>query len=386
MAREPLAVVAGIAETPVGHVPEMTAQEMLLTSIVDAVADAGLTLADVDGLYTAGTRVDHLTTSSSALAEALDLRPRICLTMPIGGMQFTASVYQAAALIKAGIASTIVCACADNPLSSMQREGTVERFAEDAAHPEFEAPYGAAVFSLYALIAQRQMYQYGTTEEQMSMVSVQLRENASRNPKAQKRDSITVDDVMNSPMISTPFRRLHCSLISDGGGAVVVTSADRVKDMLKEPVYLLGAGESRHHLYISQAHDLTYSSASRSSEIALKEAGISASELDFACFYDSYAMMPIIGLEAIGICGSGEGGDFVEDGNIAPDGALPINPHGGMLSYAHPGRSGGWLNMLEAIRQLRREALGVQLSADVGLVQANAGVESGEITLIFGRG
>jgi acetyl-CoA acetyltransferase len=378
-----LAAIVGLGETPVGSVPYMTTQEMFLTSILDAIEDSGLSIDDVDGLYTAGTRADPFLTGSAALAEALDLRPKFCLTMPIGGMQPISAIYQAAAMIEAGVASVIVLSSCDNPLTGWKRGGTIERFAEHAAHPEFEAPYGAAVFSLYAQIAQRHMYEFGTTEEQMSRVSVQLRENALRHPKAQTTTRITIDEVMSSPMISSPFRRLHCSQISDGGGAIVLTSADRAKDCRKKPVYLIGAGESRDHLYVSQARDLTKSSARLSSKIAYEQADIGPQDLDFACLYDAYAMMPIIGLESIGACPRGEGGPFVEDGNIAPGGTLPINPHGGLLSYAHPGRSGGWLNMIEAIRQLGGEAGERQLPAELGLVQANAGVGSGEVTLIL---
>ena len=380
---EPIAAIVGLGETPIGHVPHMSTQEMMITSILDAVEEAGLSVDDVDGIFTASTRAEPFMTGSAAIAEALNLRPDVCQTMPIGGLQPLSMVYQAAAMIQSGFANVVALACCDNPLSGWKPDGTIEKFAEHASHPEFEAPYGATVFSLYAQIAQRHMYEFGTTEEQMSMVSVQLRENAGRHPKAQRREPISLDDVMQSPMISSPFRRLHCSQISDGGGAVVLTSPERARDRPTKPVFLVGAGESRHHLYVSQADDLTYSSAAVSSKKAFARAGMAPADLDFACLYDSYAMMPIVALEAIGVCARGEGGPFVEDGNIAPSGLLPINPHGGLLSYAHPGRSGGWLNMIEAVRQLRGQAGDRQLDANLGLVQANAGVISGEVTLLL---
>lgn len=375
--------IVGLGETPVGHVPDMTTQEMLLRSITAAVDDAGLTMDEIDGIYTAGTRVDLDKSTTSSLAEQLNIRPKVLMTMPIGGLQFGASIYQAACLIESGVIDNMVLACADNPLSGLSSAGTIDRYAFDAAHPEFEAPYGAAVFSLYALIAARHMHEYGTTDEQMAAVTVAMRRNAARHPNAVMRTPVTVDDVLASPMISTPYRRLNCSLISDGGGAVVISRAERAKDLKNRPVYLLGAGESRDHMYISQAEDILYSSAQRSSEIAYAEAGLTPSDLDFACVYDAYGMMTIVSIEAIGICAKGEGGPFVESEGIAYDGKFCVNPHGGLIAYAHPGRSGGWLNTIEAIHQLRGDAGERQLPATVGLVQSNASCCSGQVTLIM---
>lgn len=378
------AAIIGVGETAVGIVPGSTAIGLSIEAIRLALDDAGLTLDDIDGLYTAVSRVDSQT-GSAMLSEHLGIYPSFALSMPVGGMQLTATIYQAAAMVEAGIANTILCVCADNLLSGMTRSGAVDHYA-DTGHPDFETPMGAMIPSLYALAAQRHMYEYGTTSEQLAAVAVQFRENAGRHPKAQKREPITIEDVLNSRMIASPFHLLDCSLISDGGCAFIVTSAERARDARKPPIWLLGAGEGRAHQNISQSPSLAHFAAREGSQRAYAMAGLSPDDIDVALLYDPFTISPILSLEALGFCPRGEGGRFVADGNIAPNGKIPVNPHGGLLSYAHPGRPGGVLLLVEAIHQLRREADARQIAgAETAIVQANAGITSGEVTLILGR-
>jgi len=379
------AAIIGVGETAVGVLPESTAIGLYIEAAELALEDAGLKWSDIDGLYTAVSRVDAHQTGSAALAEHLGLRPKFALSMPVGGMQVTACIYQAAAMVLAGIADNIMVICADNLLSAMSRAGAVDHYA-DTGHPDFENPLGAMIPSLYALAAQRHMHEYGTTSEQLASVAVQFRQNASRHPKAHKRMLITIEDVLNSKMIATPFHMLDCSLISDGGCAFIITRADRAKDARQVPVYLLGAGEARAHQHISQSPSLTSFAALESSDRAFRMAQLGPKDIDVAMLYDPFTISPIISLESLGFCPVGEGGRFVEDGNIAPSGIIPVNTHGGLLSYAHPGRPGGVLLVVEAIRQLRGEAGDRQISdAEIALVQANAGITSGEVTLILGK-
>jgi acetyl-CoA acetyltransferase len=187
-------------------------------------------------------------------------------------------------------------------------------------------------------------------------------------------------------MIATPFHVLECSLISDGGGAVVVTSADRAKHCRHEPIWLLGAGEARTHLHIAEAEDLTRLANIDSGRRAFRMAGLAPKDVDFACLYDPFAIVPIVTVEGLGFCGRGEGGPFFESGATFPEGSLPVNPHGGLMSYAHPGRPGALLGLIEAVSQLRHDADGRQVKdAEVAVVHGNAGVLAGEVTLVLGR-
>jgi acetyl-CoA acetyltransferase len=379
------AAIIGVGETAVGILPESTALGLYVEAAELALADAGMKWSDIDGLYTAVSRVDPHPTGSAALAEHLGLRPKFALSMPVGGMQVTACIYQAAAMVLAGIADNIMVICADNLLSGMSRAGAVDHYA-DTGHPDFENPMGAMIPSLYALAAQRHMHEYGTTPEQLAAVAVQFRQNAGRHPKAHKRTPITIEDVLDSKMIATPFHMLDCSLISDGGCAFIITSAERARDARQTPVFLLGAGEGRAHQHMSQSPSLTSFAAREASQRAYAMAGLGPKDIDVAMLYDPFTISPIISLESLGFCPVGEGGRFVEDGHIAPTGSIPVNTHGGLLSYAHPGRPGGVLLVVEAMRQLRREAAERQIpDAEIALVQANAGITSGEVTLILGR-
>jgi acetyl-CoA acetyltransferase len=378
--------VAGAGESDLGILPHLSSRDLFVQAITRAVANAGLELSMVDGIYTANARFQEKETSAAALAEYMGLAPRISITLPVGGIQFVSAIYHAAAVINAGLAETIVLAAADSAYSGLKRGGAVESYADSGAQHPYESGAEPPLYGLYALIAQRHMYEFGTTEEQLAMVSVQMRANALRHPGAQTREPLTVAQVLQSRMISTPYRLLNCSLISDGGAAVVLTSAGRVIQDGRPAVRIRGVGQTHPYLFLSQAADLTRTGCADAGRAAYAMAGVKAADIDLACVYDPYSIGPIMALEALGFCDQGEGGPFVESGAIAPDGIIPVNPHGGLLSYCHPGRPGGLMLVVEAVRQLAGEAPGRQVDdAELAIVHAHSGIASGDVVMILGR-
>ena len=376
--------IAGVGSTAVGRVPGKSALELTMDAAEAALADAGLQWKDIDGLYTTESRVDKLSTAAPNLAEHVGIHPSFVMTMPTGGMQFVSAIFQGAAAIEAGLATTVMLICADNMLTGRGSAGAVDHFAE-TGHPRFENVFGATIPSLYALIAQRHMHEYGTTVEQLAAVTVQMRANAAKHPGAQMREPVTVKDVLASRMITSPLRRLNCALISDGGVAFILTSSERAADLRSRPVTILGAGEGRSHMHVTQAANLARLGARDSSRRAFEMAGVSAKDFDVAFLYDAFSILPILSLEALGFCGEGEGGPFVEAGHVAPTGRIPMNPHGGCLGYGNPGRPGGFTHVAEAVWQLRGQAKGIQIpDAKLAVFQGNAGILSGEFTLVLG--
>ena len=253
-------------------------------------------------------------------------------------------------------------------------------------HPEFETPYGPTVPAYYALIARAHMAAYGTTEAQFAAVAVSCRAHAARNAKAQMREPITVEDVLASRMIADPLHLLDCSLVSDGGAAIILTSADRAGDFPHAPVYLLGAGEGHGHEHISQARSLTTSAAVESGQRAFDMAGLRPADIDVAQIYDCFTPVVLVELEDLGFCAKGEAGAFVIDGHTAPGGSLPMNTNGGLLSYCHPGNPGSMFGLTEAVFQLRHQAGVRQVDgAETALVHGQGGIMSSHATLVLGR-
>jgi acetyl-CoA acetyltransferase len=230
------------------------------------------------------------------------------------------------------------------------------------------------------------MHEFGTQPEQLAEIAVAARAHAALNPTAQKRDPITVEDVMASRLIADPLRLLDCSLVSDGGSAVVMTSAERARDLAQDPVYLLGVGEGHNHEHISAARSLTTSAAREAGERAYAMAGLSAKDMDFAQLYDCFTPTVLVELEDLGFCAKGEGGEFAASGALKPGGALPVNTHGGLLSHSHAGNPGSMFALTESIWQLRHSAGDRQVAdAQVGLVHAQGGIMSSHTALILGR-
>lgn len=377
--------IVGAADTEVGVLPGRSPTELCVEAALLALADAGLDKADVDGLITCNSFAEPIMYHAEAIAEYLQIFPSMCMTVNTGGGTTVSVLQHAAAAIASGAASTIVISKADSLRSFMSREQAMLSQAS-TGHPQYEQPYGSSVPAYYALIAQAHMAEYGTTAEQYAEAAVSARLHAQRNPTAQMRDPVTVEDVLASRLIADPLRLLDCSLVSDGGSALVLTAAERAKDLPRDPVYLLGFGEGHSHEHISQAASLTTSAAVESGRRAFAQAGVTPQQLDFAQIYDCFTPTVLIQLEDLGFCGKGEGGAFLQSGATRPGGAMPVNTHGGMLAHCHPGNPGSMFALTEAVWQLRHCASERQVpGAEVGLVHAQGGIMSSHATVILGR-
>jgi acetyl-CoA acetyltransferase len=371
------AVIVGAAESDLGEVgPGFTPLDLIGQATERALADAGLEKRDVDGLFSASVYYQMPTLSAG---EYLGIRPRYSDATMMGGSSFISHLLHATAALEAGLCEVALITYASTQLS----EGGF-RGVSDPPNP-YETPYGPRYpVSMYALAASRHMHEYGTTRKQLAEVAVAAREWAKLNPKAFMRDDLTVEDVLASRMVSSPLSILDCCLVTDGGGALLVTSSERAKDLRKPPVYLLGAGDAHWHRNISQMPDLTVTAAADSGRRAYEMAGVGPQDVALAMLYDAFTINPILFLEDLGFCKKGEGGAFVEGGRIAPGGEVAVNTNGGGLSYNHPGMY-GLLLLIEAVRQLRGECGERQVEGvDVALAHGNGGVLSSQVTAVLG--
>jgi acetyl-CoA acetyltransferase len=373
--------IAGVAESECGQGSNLTLLQHQALAAKRALDDAGLNKEEVDGVMA----VDFLGLPSLQVAEYLGIRPRFTDTTVTGGSAFETLVEHAALAISAGLSQVVLITYGSTLWSDRRR--VTEGGGIDPRMPaaQFETVYGdLSPISAYALAAQRHMHEYGTTGEQLAEVAVTARRWAALNPRALMREAITIDDVLRSPMISSPLHRLDCCVMTDGGGAVIVTSAERARDLRKKPVYVLGSGFSSTHLSISQMGDLTTTGAVESSRRAYDISGIRPDEIDVVELYDSFTISVVMALEDLGFCKKGEGGSFVGGGRVGPGGQLPINTSGGGLAYTHPGALGIFL-IIEAVRQLRGECLDRQVTdARLALVHGIGGWLSSHATLILG--
>jgi acetyl-CoA acetyltransferase len=369
--------IVGAAESDLGEVgPGFTPLDLIGQAASRALEDAGLNREEVDGLFSASVYYQMPTLS---VGEYLGIRPRYSDATMMGGSSFVSHLLHAASAIVAGLCEVALIAYASTQLSDGGFRGV-----SDPPDP-YETPYGPRYpVSMYALAASRHMYRYGTTREQLAEVAVAAREWAKLNPKAFRRDHLSVEDVLSSRMISSPLSLLDCCLVTDGGGALILVSAERAEELRKPPVYVLGVGEAHWHRNISEMPDLTVTAAVDSGRRAYEMAGVGPEEVDVAMLYDAFTINPILFLEDLGFCEKGEGGPFVEDGRIAPGGELPVNTNGGGLSYNHPGMY-GLLLLVEAVRQLRGECGERQVEgAEVALAHGNGGVLSSQVTAVLG--
>jgi acetyl-CoA acetyltransferase len=371
------AAIVGAAESDLGEVgPGFTPLDLMGQATERALADAGLRKDEVDGLFSASVYYQMPTLSAG---EYLGIRPRYSDATMMGGSSFVSHLLHAASAIEAGLCEVALITYASTQLS----EGGF-RGVSDPPNP-YETPYRPRYpVSMYALAASRHMHEYGTTREQLAEVAVAARKWAKLNPKAFMRDDLTVEDVLASRMISSPLSLLDCCLVTDGGGALLMTSPERAKDLRRPPVYLLGAGEAHWHRNISQMPDLTVTAAVDSGRRAYEMAGVGPEDVSVTMLYDAFTINPILFLEDLGFCAKGDGGAFVEGGRIAPGGELPVNTNGGGLSYNHPGMY-GLLLLVEAVRQLRGECGERQVrGAEVALAHGHGGVLSSQVTAVLG--
>jgi acetyl-CoA acetyltransferase len=371
------AAIVGLGETEVGTVPGLSATQMCVKACRLALEDAGLSNRDVDGVITANSWSEPHYYHAEWMAEYLGIKPRHCLTVATGGGTIISAMHHAVSSIAAGLCRTVLLAAADNWLSAFSRAKMVELMAANAGHPQFEVPFGSFVPALYALFAQAHMRKYGTRPEQYASVAVTARKHAALHPGAQMREPLTVADVLDSKRVAEPLHLLDCALISDGGAAMVLTDAERALDLKTKPIYALGFGEAHQHEHVTQAVSLTETAATDSGAQAFAMAGVAPDDIDQAMLYDAFTPNVVMFLEDLGFCERGEGGAFVEAGEIDLGGRLPVNTNGGLLSYAHPGNPGTLLLAVEAARQLRGECGARQvLNARISLVHAEGGIMS----------
>lgn len=380
------AAVVGVADAadPSGML-EGTVPQLEARMVREALADAGLSLADVDGLC---VNNGLGWAPSMELAERLGIAPRWTDTTQTGGSSFEIHVQHAASAIALGLAEVVVVVYAATPRSDHKSgRGGYRSRALLGATPsaEWEHPHGLRLpMGAYALAASRHMHEFGTTSEQLAEIAVQTREWAVCNPRARLRDPITVDDVLASPVEASPLHKLDCCLVTDGAGAVVLTSAERARDLARPPVLVLGAGTCHTHSMISRMPDLTTTGGVTSGREAFGIAGLRPADVDVVELYDSFTITVLLALEDLGFCPKGEGGAFVADGPLRPGGSLPANTNGGGLAYTHPGQYGIFL-LVEAVRQLRGEAGERQVpDAEVAVAHGSGGVLSAISTVVLG--
>lgn len=377
--------LVGAAETAVGLVPGRSPMELCVEAALGALADAGLDKDDVDGVVTCNAMAQPMLYHAEAFAEYLQIFPRYCMAVGAGGGTTFSILHHAAAAIVTGMVEVVLIAMADSLRSGLSREQAM-LMQSATGHPHFEQPYGATVPAYYALIAQAHAHQFGTTAEQLAEIAVAARAHAALNPGAQMREPITVDDVLASRLIADPLRLLDCSLVSDGGAAVVMTGAERARDLRRRPIYLLGVGEGHRHEHISAAHDLTTSAAQEAGQRAYAMAGLGPEDMDFAQLYDCFTPTVLVELEDLGFCAKGEGGAFAASGALRPGARLPVNTHGGLLSHSHAGNPAALFALTESIWQLRGDAGARQVAdAECALVHAQGGIMSSHTALILGR-
>jgi acetyl-CoA acetyltransferase len=374
--------IAGAALSDCGRVDDKSAFDLHFQATTRALADAGLTKDDVDGLFSTGMG----SLAPVEVAEFLGLRPTYIDSTGVGGGTWEVMVEHAVAAISAGLAKTIVIVYGSTARADLKKKLRTANLAFSSRGPsQFESPWGHTLIAKYAMTARRHMHEYGTTIDQLANIAVDTRYNAGLNPEgAFYTDPITVEDVANERMIADPFTKLHCCIRSDGGGAVVVTSSERARDLAKKPVEILGTGEASNVTTMSEWDDFTVSPAAFSGRLAFDRAGITPADVDVCQFYDAFTSMVLLTFEALGFCGKGEAGPYLEGGTMRVGGAMPTNTDGGGLSTCHPGMRGIFL-LVEATKQLRGEGGQRQVpDAKIACVNGTGGWFSSASTILLG--
>ena len=367
--------IVGAATFGQGRAPGFEASDLAAKASLAALAEAGLPLAEVDGLFFCH---GSDTLGGLSFAQYLGIHPKVVDNNRLGGSAFQAYVEMAAWLLDAGMINVALIAYGSNQATA------AGKLVNTVRPMPYEAPYRPInPVSSYALAASRHMYEFGTKREQLGEVALAARRWAQLNPEAFKRDPLSMDDYLGSRLVSDPLSVLDCCLVTDGAAAVVMTRSDRARDLAGKPVYVLGAASETTHREIAWMPDLTTTGAARSGARAFAQAGITASDVSVAQLYDAFTINTILFLEDLGFCPKGEGGRFVEGGHIAPGGALPVNTNGGGLSCVHPGMN-GLFGIVEAVRQLRGECGPRQVEgAKIALAHGNGGVLSSQATVVL---
>jgi acetyl-CoA acetyltransferase len=373
--RKKVAIIGAAETDTVGVIPTLTQPGLHAQAAANAIRDCGIDKRQIDGLACAGESVVQI-------ADYLDIQPSYVDGTSIGGSSFMIHVAHAVAALMAGHCTYVLITHGESGRSRVGRGG----FPSGAATipGQFEAPYGTfGPPNTFTVPVVAHMKKYGTTEEQIASVAVATRQWAARNPRAMMRDPITVEDVLASRLIAWPIHLLECCLVTDGGGALILTTADRARDFKQPPVYILGTGEGAENIMISSMHDFTESRAFKNAGArAFRQAGIEPKDVDHLMLYDAFAHTPMYGLEALGFVKPGESGPWFEAMNSAPGGTLPVNTNGGGLSYTHTGMY-GMFALQESVRQLRGEAAAQVPNVKVSVAHGPAGFFAGAGTVIM---
>lgn len=380
-------VIAGIGLSDYPIAPELDSVQHHVLAMQRALEDSGIKKSEIDGYMCAGGGQGGQ--DAVSMAEYLQIDHRFIDGTMVGGSTFEFYMQHGAAAIREGLCDTILITYGSNLLSAQGRmlgsKGFYEAGARVPGPLQYEASYGNVLIGAYAMVARRHMHEYGTTSEQLAEIAVAVRGHAALNPNALYRDPITVDDVVGSRMIADPLHKLDCCVISDGGGAVILTTAERARDLRKPPAYILGAAGAQTHWNISQMEDYATSAAAKCGPIAFGQAGVTPADIDTIQFYDSFTITVLTMLEDLGFCPKGEGGRFVQGGTLALGGKLPLNTDGGGLSSCHPGMRGIFL-LIEATRQIRGEAGPAQVAdCELALASGSGGWLSCIGTVILGK-
>ncbi|MCA3376852.1 MAG: thiolase [Roseomonas sp.] len=371
-----IAIVGAAESTRIGTVPDMAQIMLHADAALNAMADAGLKPGDIDGVACVGPMMPQ------QIAHYLGITPKWVDGTGVGGCSFMLHVRHAAAAIHAGYCKTVLITHGESGKSRVN--GTPRPAEPQSLNGQFEAPFGPmGPPTLFPIPVLRYMKTYGVTHEHMAQVAVVQREWAAKNPRAAFKDPITIDDVLNSKMIAYPFRLLQCCLVTDGGGALILTSSDRAKDFPTKPCYILGTGESVETTMVSQMEDFTSSRAFRvAGPEAFRMAGIKHSDVDHLMIYDAFAHLPMYGLEDLGFVKRGEAKDFIWERNTAPGGKLPINTNGGGLSYTHTGMY-GMFALQESVRQVRGTAPAQVPNVKISVAHGVGGMFSASGTVVL---
>ena len=381
------AYIVGAYEHPLRKAPDKSVAQLHAEVAKGAIEDAGLTKDDIDGFFCAG---DAPGQNAFSMANYLNLNLRHLDTTDCGGSSYLVHVGHAAEAIAAGKCNVALISLAGRPNSEGSSGTQVRERGTYLPDAPFEIPYGPVTVNLYAMAAMRHMHEYGTTSEQLAWVKVAASHHAQHNPNAMLRNVVTVEEVVNSPMISDPLHRLDCCVVSDGGGALIVARPEIARTLKRPRVKIIGTGETIKH-QMGGKIDLTYSGALWSGARAFEEAGVRPSDIQYASIYDSFTITVVIQIEDLGFCKKGNGGKFVADGNlISGTGKLPFNTDGGGLCNNHPANRGGMTKVIEAVRQLRGEAHPAVQVANCGLALAHGtggslGHRHGSSTVILER-
>ena len=374
-----MSLITGLGLTPFGRLDGQETLQLMTRAATDALATAGLERRDIDGLITGySTTLPHLMLST-VFAEHFGLSPRYAHAIQLGGATGFAMAMLAHLLVTSGATRRVLVVAGENRLTGQSRDAAVQTLAQ-VGHPAYEVPLGPTIPAYYGLVASRYMHEFGSTEADFAELAVLMRANARRTPGAQLKDPITAGDVLASKPIAAPLKLLDCCPVSDGGAAFVIEREDSGRTGIR----IIGTAQAHTHQHVSAAPSLTAFGAGDCTGRAMAEAGVTLADIRYAGIYDSFTVTLAILLEEIGLAGRGASGRLAREGHFSPDGAMPLNTHGGLLSYGHCGVGGAMAHLVETVRQMRGEAGDRQVTPPpLALLHGDGGVLSSHVSLVL---